>query len=62
MKTFKAEILCAEDHHKIFIKTDAENKAHPQVRYECTRKKNHNLKNLTQVNLIRKYSVHIYTT
>lgn len=31
MKIFKAEILCAEHHHKIHIKTDAENKAHPQV-------------------------------
>lgn len=40
MKIFKAEILCAEDHHKIYIKTDAENKAHPQVRYKCTRKEN----------------------
>lgn len=40
MKIFKAEILCAEDRHKIYIKTDAENEAHPQVRYEGTRKKN----------------------
>lgn len=39
-KIFKAEILCAEDHHKIYLKTDAENEAHPQVRYEGTRKKN----------------------
>jgi len=40
LKILKAEMLCAEDHHKIFIKTEAENKAYPQVRYECTRKKN----------------------
>lgn len=36
----KAEIPCTEDHHKMVIKMDAENKAHPQVRYECARKKN----------------------
>lgn len=32
MKIFKAEILCAGGHHKIFVKTDAENKAYLQVR------------------------------